>query len=163
ILNTLAFARDENARSGSRLAGAVDMSRVGLAGHSTGGGAAIEAANCLQGNCLPRLNLGGIRAAALGLVAPGSFTASSFTPFHAPILVIYGTRDSQQVVDQPIDIYGFANQPKHLVVVIGANHFGYTDGICLAPPNDNPSEVGGVTGQEAQARQQHTARNYVRA
>lgn len=56
-----------------------------------------------------------------------------------------------------------ANPPKHLVVVTGANHYGYTDGICIALPCDNPSQVGGATGQEAHARQQRTARNYVRA
>src|SRR5262249_48281383 len=125
MLNTIAFARNENARSGSPLAGAVNLSRVGLAGPSIGGGAAIEAANCLQENCHPRLNLGGIRAAALGLLAPGSYTSSDISQVNAPVLVIYGTRDSQQVQNQPLEIYGFANQPKHLVMVTGANHFGY--------------------------------------
>src|SRR5262249_51904276 len=53
--------------------------------------------------------------------------------------------------------------PKHLVVITGANHFGYTDSICIAPPYDNTSAVGGATGAEAQRRQQWAAGDYLEA
>ena len=77
-----------------------------------------------------------------------------------------------------------ANSPKHLVVITGANHFGYTDGICLDPTQqtsglctydrelnnlmrsdgkDNPCMVGGLSGKQAQILQQRTASNYLRS
>jgi hypothetical protein len=49
-----------------------------------------------------------------------------------------------------------------LVVVEGANHFGYTDGICLAD-DDHASTVGGLDGPAAQQLQQLTARRNIRA
>jgi hypothetical protein len=160
ILNALAFARDENARSGSRLEGAVDMGRVGLAGHSTGGAAAVEAANYLREEfCAASLDLGEVRAAALALLAPG-FTGAR--PF-APALVIHGTPDTGQVGDGPLKTYEGATGPKHLVVVIGANHYGYTDALCVMPPDDGICQVGGVTGQAARRRQQRTGGDYVEA
>jgi hypothetical protein len=82
---------------------------------------------------------------------------------NAPVLIIYGTKDTQQVHDDPLQVYGMAGRPKHLVVVTGANHYGYTDGICIAPPYDNPSQVGGVMGPEAHARQQRAAGDYLEA
>src|SRR5262245_52996177 len=47
ILNTIALARNENARSGSRFKGAVDVRSVGLAGHSRGGATVVQAAQLL--------------------------------------------------------------------------------------------------------------------
>ena len=79
------------------------------------------------------------------------------------VLVIHGTNEHpDQVNGFPLTGYVVANPPKHLVVVTGANHFGYTDEICLAD-EDNSSQVGGVTDQEAHARQQLAARNYILA
>jgi len=114
-----------------------------------------------------------VQIQGLGLIAPAQF--------QQPVpdvtkLVIHGTKDPPcQVGNGPVEIYRDANPAKYLVVVTGANHFGYTDGICLEPAEelcpssdedpgrDSSSEVGGVTGQEAHARQQRTARNYVHA
>ncbi|MCH7478822.1 MAG: hypothetical protein IIA14_12085, partial [SAR324 cluster bacterium] len=48
MLNALAYLRDEHGSSGSVLEGGVDMRRIGLAGHSRGGGGAIFAANEIQ-------------------------------------------------------------------------------------------------------------------
>ena len=176
ILNALAFVQNENGRSGSLLGGAVDLRRVGFAGHSSGGGATILAAACLRKSefsderlnaiCSPvnGLHLDALRPAAMALLAPG--LDSMFLPIvprvEAPTLIVYGTSDTQQVGESPLDVYGLASQPKHLLVVTGANHYGYTDRICIASPNDNPSTVGGSIGLEARVRQQQTARNYVR-
>jgi hypothetical protein len=161
LLNTIAFARDENERQGSLLQNAVDMDRVGLAGHSTGGAGAVHAALSLQReSCSTTLRLKTVRAAALSLLAPDA------APLPVPgtaTLIIYGTNDMEQVDDFPLLDYGRASPPKRLIEVIGANHYGYTDDICLSPPEDRTSEVGGVTGREARARQQRAARDYVHA
>jgi len=82
----------------------------------------------------------------------------------SPALVIYGTNDTQQVHDDPLKIYGMASPPKYLVIVTGANHYGYTDGICCAE-GDGYSQVGGpnVIPQEAHRRQQQAAGDYLEA
>ena len=108
--------------------------------------------------------------------------------------MIHGTNEHTcQAGTGPLEIYCWANPEnpeipdkiynKHLVVVTGANHFGYTDGICLDPNQqrvdpcindilgllpqadgwDNPSEVGDLEEQEAQALQQRVAGNYLQA
>jgi hypothetical protein len=167
ILNAIAFARDESTRAGSRFQAAVDVNRVGLAGHSRGGAAVVLAAQLLQTSpslCSRDLQLDGVRLAALALLAPGTGSFGDPNSVTAPVLVIHGTKEStQQVGDLPLKLYGSANPPKHLVVITGANHYGYTDGICIAYPGDNPSEVGGVTGPEAQRRQQRAAGDYLEA
>jgi pimeloyl-ACP methyl ester carboxylesterase len=158
LLNALAFARDENARAGSLLEGQLDLGRVGLAGHSTGGTAAIDAVALLQQGSCPSLNLANVHPAALGLLAPFlDYEPSSFPP----TLVLYGTADSSQVGDDPLRVYAKANGAKHLVSITGANHYGYTDALCCGPGFDGVCQVGGAIGQEARRRQQLTARDYL--
>jgi len=166
----------------------IDMKHAGLIGHSTGGAAVIKAAEILSIDRNPPALIKGV-----GLIAPSyPFMQSNLNPI-GPVLVINGTREHPcQVGLQPLEIYCEAAPPKHLVYVTGANHFGYTDGICLepnppeegectstniidpyelnprdyliaAPGWDNGSEVGGKTGQEAQALQQLAAGNYLLA
>ncbi len=49
-------------------------------------------------------------------------------------------------------------------MITGANHYGYTDGICIANTDVDPaSTVGGLTGPGAHALQQQTAGNYIHA
>lgn len=161
IVNTLTYARDETMRPGSRLQGAVDLLRVGLSGHSTGGEGALRAAAWFGGVSLTSLTLPKIQVGAVGLLAP-AFEGQRATP--VPTLVIHGTNESpKQVGDGPLQAYAGATPPKYLVVIAGANHFGYTDSICIAPPNDNASTVGGATGPEAQRRQQRAAGDYLEA
>jgi pimeloyl-ACP methyl ester carboxylesterase len=151
----------------------VDLDRVGLIGHSTGGQAVTSAAQELRQQENPP-------AVFVGLIAPVFSTGQP----SGPVLVIHGTRDHAcQVGTDPLGVYCVANAPKYLVVLTGANHFGYTDGICLNPsqprtgrcPNDpwgllpeadgwdNSSLVGGVEEQAAHARQQRAAGNYLHA
>src|SRR5262245_14131567 len=75
LVSALAYARDENTRSGARLERGVDLHRVGLMGHSTGGAGAIRAAACLSGACLTSLRLPQVRVGAVGLLAPGYFNS----------------------------------------------------------------------------------------
>lgn len=174
VINTIAYLRDEHQASGSWLEGAVRLDRVGLSGHSTGGAAAIYAARAFDWTDYEPLHLSPtVQIQGLALIAPAQF--------QQPVpdvtkLVIHGTKDPPcQVGNGPVEIYRDANPAKYLVVVTGANHFGYTDGICLEPAEelcpssdedpgwDSSSEVGGAEGQEAHARQQRTAGNYLQA
>ncbi len=171
LINALAYVLNENDRIGSRLHQAVTLGRIGLIGHSTGGAASIRVASCLNGRCrtgltLPRYGNTPLRIAAVALLAPGLPDALEGKPedMNAPVLVIYGTNDTQQVRDDPLTVYGEAKSPKHLVLVTGANHFGFTDGLCIAPPDDAMSQVGGaVGGPAAQALQQRAAADYLEA
>jgi hypothetical protein len=172
MVNTIAYLRDENDTRGSWLEGAVDLTRVGLSGHSTGGGSATWVLQNLYEPVFDQLNLSAVAVQGLGLIGPtcpdflGTLPCLDDRPPDAPLLVIHGTNEHpQQVGESPLRVYTEANSPKHLVVVTGANHFGYTDGICLDPADspDNASEVGGVTGQAAHFRQGRTARDYVHA
>ena len=71
ILNTIAYLRDENQTPDSFLKGVVNLSLLGLAGHSAGGRAAMLAARWLNDGLadelLDELNLGGVHVQALGL------------------------------------------------------------------------------------------------
>jgi hypothetical protein len=184
VINTIAYLRDKHQASGSWLEGAVRLDRVGLSGHSTGGAAAIYAARAFDSTGYEPLHLSpAVRIQGLGLIAPscprtsvGSECLQYSVPSGVSTLAIHGTKDPPcQVGNSPVEVYREANAAKYLVVVSGANHFGYTDGICLEPAEelcpsaqedagwDSSSEVGGAEGQEAHARQQRTARNYVHA
>jgi hypothetical protein len=160
LVHTLAFLRDQNLPPGS-LAGLVDLERLGLAGHSTGGGGAVIAANDFRGGFFEGLNLDSLQVRGVGLLAPAG---CSIPPSGTPLLVVHGENEHpRQVSDHPVERYGQSTAPKHLAVIAGANHFGYTDGICLDPSTnrDNASTVGGATGAEAQARQQRAAGEYL--
>ncbi|HVR36359.1 MAG TPA: hypothetical protein VMS21_10975 [Methylomirabilota bacterium] len=165
MMNTVSYACAESARRGSLLQGAVDPQRIGLLGHSQGGAAAIRAAACLNGNSATSLDLPKVDVLAVGLLAPALWQVESDVDgVGGAALVIYGTNDEHplQVGDDPLEVYGSLAPPKHLVVVEGANHFGYTDGICLAD-DDYASTVGGLDGPAAQQLQQLTARRNIRA
>jgi dienelactone hydrolase len=158
LLNTLSFLRAENGRSGAMLHGSLDMSRVGLAGHSTGGAAALDALVLLEVGSCSRLNLNGVLVGAAALLAPGLDALPNTCP---PLLVFYGTTDSGQVGDHPLQVYARANGPKHLVSITGANHYGYTDALCCLQDFDGPCQVGGAIGDGARRRQQLAARDYL--
>lgn len=161
LLHGLAYVRDENSTAGAFLEGRVDMNRIVFMGHSSGGVAAVQAANALVDGghlCVQALGLGGLTPAAVVLLAPGG---ASLPEANYPLLVFHGTNETEmQVGSDPLDVYGAAPGPKHLVVITGANHYGYTDNICFEEPCDHPCQVGGTTGAEAQRRQQVTAARY---
>jgi hypothetical protein len=190
IIDTIGYLKDKNQEQGSWLQGKVDLTRVGFSGHSNGGGGAIDAVLRYNGGdyCEAHMPLN-IQIKGLGLIAPG-WPWLGVIPVPAPVLMIHGTREHcRQVGLSPLEIYCESNAPKHLVYVIGANHFGYTDGICLNPEfpasnpdcipdhydidatqylptsvgRDNDSQVGGLTEQAAHALQQRAAGNYLEA
>lgn len=173
LYKTIEFLCAEN-KSGTNipiLKWKLDLMRIGLLGHSTGGLAAIMVAQ----NIASQQNLctTGIKIAAVGLIAPAGDSHDAVflgEPPDVPMLVIHGTNElfdascTTQVKDQPVRIYEQAKIPKHLVAIKGANHFGYYDDLCFMDLNypekggcvDNRSSIGSDL-------QQHTARNYVQA
>jgi chlorophyllase-like protein len=113
----------------------LNLDSVILAGHSTGGGAALRA----RGNLL---GAGGPTPVAVGVLAPavssggmpsGEAVSLSAAVSPAALLVIKGLID-RQVGSDPDTVYQAAKSPKGLVSIPGANHFGYTD-ICSRDNN----------------------------
>lgn len=161
---------------GNAFSSRVDLQHIGLIGHSTGGSAVLNAAELIRNKQDPPV-------VALGLIAPSRHLHQEV--LIDPVLVIHGTNEHPcQVGTDPFRIYCMANSSKHLIGITGANHFGYTDGICLDPTQqfsdtctaahelnslpradgrDNPCMVGGLTGQQAHVLQQRTAGNYLLA
>ena len=110
----------ENARSGSTFKGRLRTSGVTFMGHSTGGGSAIEAALTSD-----------FDVAAVATLAPGINGLGSVSQINAPLLVVFGTRDNSAVSGNPGPIYNAGVAPKHRVLIEGANHFGFTDELCV--------------------------------
>jgi hypothetical protein len=191
MIDTIAYLRNKNQEQGSWLQGMVDLTRVGLSGHSTGGAGAVDAAfHYNQGNYCPEHGTLDVQIKGLGLVAPAWPWYAGNSAVNIPKLLIHGTREHcRQVGLAPLEYYCESSAPKHLVYITGANHFGYTDGICLDPEvpapsqncipdrydidasqylptsvgEDNDSQVGGVTEKEAHTLQQRAAANYLEA
>jgi dienelactone hydrolase len=113
----------EHSRAGSPFEGRISTAGRGLIGHSAGGWAAILAGAS-----------GELSIDATALIAPAAdaealSNIAAFSP--RPVLVFHGTADTSSLGngDRAFEIFDAANAPKHLVVIGGANHFGYTDGI----------------------------------
>lgn len=188
IKKVIAYLEWETQTIQSWFKGNVDLRRLGLMGHSTGGAGVLVTAIQLRG-----------LIKAVGVIAPTCPNKDASDPNvpdppcfegwnppqNIPILVIHGTHEHHcQVGRFPKDVYCGATPPKHLIVITGANHFGYTDDICMepdvdkpvdcasVPPDtlykdwngwDNPSMVGGLEMRAAQILQQRAAGNYLRA
>jgi hypothetical protein len=135
----------ENARAGSPFQGQLNTATVQVMGHSTSGIAAIEVAAGGQ-----------LAVGTLGLLAPagGSGTVGSVAP--KPVMVLRGTNDTGPFGDggESDDVYAAAGPPKHMITIDGANHFGFSDALCiLADPAATIS----------QADQQRIAKAYLTA
>jgi hypothetical protein len=112
------------------------------------------------------LDLGGVQVRALGLIAPAWCEEFGVPQNDVGVMILHGTLEPQiQVGDLPVELYGVVNGPKHLVVVTGANHFGYIEGLCIDPESmwENAGEVGGLAGEASDVLQQRTARAYLRS
>ncbi len=116
------------------------------------------------------LKLDTVQVKAVALIAPDFYGTDGLkSELIEPALIIYGTADKPCPTNFPTsywaEIYNEVNSAKkHLLAITGANHFGYTDGLCIDNTDvDPPSTVGGLTGPEAHALQQQTATNYTHA
>jgi len=122
----------ENGRAGSPFQDQVLGTEIVAMGHSAGGGTAVllgaDAANDV---------------ATLALVAPGG-EVSTITGLRIPTLVLHSTNDStgEGVDDLPLHFYNAAAPPKHIVEIGGANHFQYTDELCVDGGGDGTATIG---------------------
>lgn len=135
----------ENGRANSPFKGQIRTSEIVLLGHSAGGGAALEVA---AEQVFPIV--------AVCLLAPGGRERAA-ADAGAPLLVVHGTEEGGAGVplNQPKQLYDAAPSPKHLVRIEGANHFGFTDALCL--------EIGDPAARIPRAHQQRVAYAYLTA
>jgi hypothetical protein len=110
---------------GTRFVGKVDLDRVGLMGHSRGGEGVVEAA---QANAAPGRGFG-IRA--VWLLAPQDYGRPVLT--HVPLAVLLPYCDGDISSLRGVQYYDDARYaapgdpaPKHLFLVMGANHNYYS-------------------------------------
>jgi hypothetical protein len=135
----------------SLFANQLDLSRVVLVGHSTGGPAATEAGPLIQ-------FVSGHQPLAYGLIAPIPIPSNA-NPNVANLLVLQGALDTLQGAD-PVGAFTGGALPKTLVTIPGANHWGYTD---LCGPDNSCKEFGDTSGTISAAGQQNTGASYLAA
>jgi pimeloyl-ACP methyl ester carboxylesterase len=108
----------ENSRNASPFKDLLRTAGIVLMGHSAGGGAAMALAS------LTPLSL-----AAVATLSPSADTSVA-AGVNVPLLVEDASEESSEGGNGS-QLYFLANPPKHLVFIKGANHFGYTDELCL--------------------------------
>jgi len=92
----------------------LDMERIGLVGHSTGGAAVLA----LQEFVPPKF---------IGLIAPGGDERILAKVAKSPATLVIVSSLDLQLVRDPELVYRDAPEPKVLVRLEGANHLGFTD------------------------------------
>jgi pimeloyl-ACP methyl ester carboxylesterase len=145
LADSASYLIGENTRAGSSLQGQLVTSSVNLMGHSTNGWAAVLLATN-----------GSLPVDSLALLAPagGENEIVNFAP--KPVILLHGTRDLSGLGDSghSLNVYAAAAATKHLVDIEGANHFGFTDSLCVQVD---------ATATMAQADQQRIAMAYLTA
>lgn len=133
----LAQMRAENSNPNSPVVGIVNTEKLGLLGHSFGGGVGLSAIGnlCLPRYCLTPFSLPTeVKAGAFyatGLARNPNFNLPvDFIPINnsIPIAIFKGTRDGvipNFVTDGNYD--NIQNPPKTLISLTGANHYGITN------------------------------------
>ncbi len=132
----VSYVLAENSRAGSPFNGKIATTGIGAMGHSTGGLTAIYLGTS-----------GALSIDVMGLIAPLALDMNDiaeivgFAP--KPVLLLHGTEDTGMcgVDGLPLSIYAAASTTKHLVTIGGANHFGYTDALCIDPPCDGAATI----------------------
>ena len=129
------------------LHGKIKTPEIALMGHSSGGLAATYVATN-----------GAFTIDGLALLAPANVSndteIANFAP--KPVIVLYGTQDMGPYSSdgQALDTYNAAGAKKHLITIDGANHFGYTNSLCILA--DGAATL-------SQANQQKIAKAYLTA
>ena len=134
----------EGANPGSPVVGLVDGSRLGVTGHSLGGAVAL---NIIGGICPPGLCTPGyvrppqLKAAAL--YATNFFSQPPAPPAvmpidtsAVPVALIQGLNDGRALPARATATYPELEEPKALIEIEGANHYGIND--VNNPPGATP-------------------------
>jgi pimeloyl-ACP methyl ester carboxylesterase len=139
VNDVLGFMKAENLNPLSPIKGKVDVTKMGLLGHSFGGSVGLGA---IQGDCFPtlctteftrpeELKAGIFYGARFGDQDPLSPVPPIFND-GIPTGLIGGTFDGVIPLNKVLETYNqIQDPPKVLVSVIGANHYGITN-------EDNP-------------------------
>jgi alpha-beta hydrolase superfamily lysophospholipase len=130
---TLSFLSTQDKTSGARFDHALDLTKMGVVGHSLGGGAAIT----LAGNPM-------IKTYAALAPAPGTAPTT-----HVPGLVMYGSSDTIVPPSSVQTSYAALPTPKRLIVIKSAGHNVFDD-ICTIH-SGSKSLVGILKGLPASA------------
>ena len=133
------------------------MTRVVLVGHSTGGGACIEAGRTLS----PYIDLQSLAYGFLGPYFAGATPLPLVSTDIRNTLVMHGSLDMVTGADA-MRVYNAAGSPKTSVTIPGANHFGYTD-LCTLGNNCDAAVVPDPHGTISRDGQQRTAAAYLAA
>lgn len=138
ISRVLAYMEADQFNNDSPVQGKVDLSLVGLLGHSWGGAVGLSA---IQNICLPLFCSGSFarpKALKAGIFYGTTFRDQSkaevvLLPIdnqQIPVGLIVGDRDGviQNNMEAVIGTYNnIKNPPKALITVLGANHYGITN------------------------------------
>ncbi|GAA3222168.1 alpha/beta hydrolase family protein [Actinocorallia longicatena] len=140
--STVAWAAQENVRTGSPLSGDIDTGSLVLLGHSFGGAAALSIVTgaCAPVFCTvptpPPAQLKGVALYGTNNLAPGTTTAPPIAN-GVPVQLVQGTADGVATPAAGLATYNAVqNPPKMQVSLLGANHYGITD--TQTPPGAAP-------------------------
>lgn len=110
----LTWLEEQNSDSGSWLFGAIDDEHFAVAGHSMGGGVAVQVAG------------EDARVDACAPLAPGT-TAQEMSAVSVPVMILAGDRDQLIPIDDLRASYGGATPPSSMVTILGGNHNQFMD------------------------------------
>ncbi|NOT52289.1 MAG: hypothetical protein HOP10_13545 [Chitinophagaceae bacterium] len=138
FLKAIDFMTAENGNASSKFHNKIDLTKIGLIGHSRGGGGATSAVNRNVSQGSPR----SIKALATISPTDGATTAVA----NMPQLMIYGTWDGDLDNAPGYKLWDPAprNQDKIYVEVYGANHFFFSDDLVFS------SELNGISRENHQ-------------
>jgi len=156
--DAITYMVSQSSQSGSIFFGKLRSDAMGAIGHSAGGNAAVYLGT--SGN-YPITVMGLLAPATADLSQPSSMEdinqLAAFSP--NPAMLLYGDQDANGAFGAdgaPPLYYSSAGAPKYMVTIGGANHFGFTDSLCLAFPGDGVVTI-------AQADQQKIATAFLTA
>jgi dienelactone hydrolase len=118
VLQCINYLVDENSAAGSQYEGAIDTAKIGLMGHSQGGGGVIKAGDGQSGD-------GDLHISGVVAMAPYGPSWVSAQDQDGPVLMFAGTEDENTPLDSIVPILDeleMNDQGGALAVVIGGGH-----------------------------------------
>jgi predicted dienelactone hydrolase len=112
----------QSATPGSPLAGRVDATRIGVAGHSIGAEVVLGMLNscCRDPRVRAAVSLAGSLQFNPGV--PAFPLAGYFTPPAVPLLLVHGDADTMNPYNRSVTAYAAATPPKYFLTIMGGDH-----------------------------------------